>query len=534
MTAGRLPKKERMDKTMKKLLAMLLTLALLLGCAGGVLADDVKTVKGWGAFSFNDQTGLTSYSQQLIWQEVEKRLGVKVDWTTVSANDKTTMFSLTMADPANLPDFFTDMNPLNYEEFGRLGALAALNDYITPEKMPNLCALIEQDPAVLASITSADGNIYFFPRIMVAPTRYWNGLFIREDFLKEVGKEIPTTTEEFYEACKAIKEGIDTIEYPIAMNQEGLKSLVWSWDIGARGTGCSTTDDTYVKDGKLAYGPTDEKYREALTWLNKLYAEGLITPDWNSITGNDIRTDIVTKTAAVCSGSFSGVMSTYNSLLVTDGQGEALTYINPMKGPEGAYAWQGHHTAIDLGVAGAMSSTCSDVDSVLKVVDYLYGDEGRELVYWGVEGETFDIVDGKHVFTDKVTSSELGTMLYLNNYSNNTSWYPSAMITEFYHATLSEKAAQGNLEITALGEAHDIRMPALRYSEEEITEVNTILVDLNNYVDEWFALFVNGTRDIADDAAWQEYLKGFDGLRLEELMGYYEAAYERWQEIANK
>ena len=78
MTAERLAKKERMDKHMKKLLAMLLTLALLLGCAGGVLADDVKTVKGWGAFSFNDQTGLTSYSQQLIWQEVEKRLGVKV------------------------------------------------------------------------------------------------------------------------------------------------------------------------------------------------------------------------------------------------------------------------------------------------------------------------------------------------------------------------------------------------------------------------------------------------------------------------
>ena len=133
-----------------------------------------------------------------------------------------------------------------------------------------------------------------------------------------------------------------------------------------------------------------------------------------------------------------------------------------------------------------------------------------------------------------MTSSELGTLIYLNNYSNNTSLYPSAMITEFYHATLSERAAQGNLEITALGEAHDIRMPALRYSEEEITEVNTILVDLNNYVDEWFALFVNGTRDIADDATWQEYLKGFNGLRLEELMGYYEAAYERWQEIANK
>lgn len=51
-------------------------------------------------------------------------------------------------------------------------------------------------------------------------------------------------------------------------------------------------------------------------------------------------------------------------------------------------------------------------------------------------------------------------------------------------------------------------------------------------MDEWFALFVNGTRDVADDATWQEYLNGFNGLRLDELMGYYNAAYARWTAAA--
>lgn len=103
---------------------------------------------------------------------------------------------------------------------------------------------------------------------------------------------------------------------------------------------------------------------------------------------------------------------------------------------------------------------------------------------------------------------------------------------DFYHSTLSAKAAEGNVKLTALGEANDLRMPSLRYTEEEIAEVNTILVDLNAYVDEWFALFVNGTRDVADDATWQEYLNGFNGRRLDELMGYYNAAYARWTAAA--
>ncbi len=208
---------------MKKFLAVILALVMTLSMGAGVaMGEDAKTITGWGALNFSDQIGITSYSQQYLWQAVEERLGIKVDWTTVPQSDKQAMFSLVMADPANLPAMFVDMDPLSWEEFGRMGALQALNDYITPEVMPNLCALIAQDPEIKAAITSADGNIYF-PRIMEAPTRYWCGYFIREDFLEACGLEVPATTEEFYNACTAIKEKIDTVEYPISMNSTHLK-----------------------------------------------------------------------------------------------------------------------------------------------------------------------------------------------------------------------------------------------------------------------------------------------------------------------
>ena len=533
-------------KQLKKVLALLLAATMVAGMLAGcgkkeevsdekqeeIEASDTEeavTITGWGAMTFNDQVGYTSYSEQLAWKEIEKRLNITVDWTNVPAADKSAQFSLMMSDSGNLPDFIVDMSPLVMEEFGRAGALIALNDYITPELMPNFCALMEEYDGVKASITSADGNIYFFPRIPGKTTRYWAGLFMRSDFLEEVGKEVPTTTDEFYDVLVAFKENIDTVTYPLSVNATMLKSLVWSWGIGARGTSTSATDDAYINsEGQLAYAPTEDAYREALIYLNKLYEDGLLNPDWNSLTGDDIRTLILNKEAAGAEGSFAGILTSYNNLLKADGQ-EPMTYVDPLYGPTGARIRQGHHIDVDGNYASAISVNCDNVEAVVRMVDYLYSDEGRELVFWGVEGETFTRNGEIRELTEAVSTSDLGVATYMNNYNLNASCYTSCMLTDYYQVTLDEIAKAGNESLTAVSKTiDDIRMPALRYSEEEITEVNTILADLNAYVDENFANFINGVIDIEDDSAWETYLKGFDGLRLEELMGYHQTAYDRW------
>ncbi len=74
---------------MKRILAMALTLMLALSLCVGFATAEGQTIKGWGAFNFNDQTGITSYSQQYLWQEVASRLGITVECETVSENEKT-------------------------------------------------------------------------------------------------------------------------------------------------------------------------------------------------------------------------------------------------------------------------------------------------------------------------------------------------------------------------------------------------------------------------------------------------------------
>ena len=53
------------------------------------------------------------------------------------------------------------------------GILLPLEEYITPEIMPNLYALTQEDPSILKSITTPDGHIYSLPMISRNATSIW-------------------------------------------------------------------------------------------------------------------------------------------------------------------------------------------------------------------------------------------------------------------------------------------------------------------------------------------------------------------------
>lgn len=117
------------------------------------------------------------------------------------------------------------------------------------------------------------GEQYQIPakRVMVAATN----TFIRKDWLDKLDMEIPETTEDFYEVLKAFKEknpgGVDKV-VPFGMTSD----VQWC----ARGfvetfrEECSDKE-YYIKNRLFLPG-----YKEAMQYLNKLYNEGLISPEF--------------------------------------------------------------------------------------------------------------------------------------------------------------------------------------------------------------------------------------------------------------
>ncbi|MFS6554331.1 hypothetical protein VPJ68_02290, partial [Parabacteroides distasonis] len=112
----------------------------------------------------------------------------------------------------------------------RNGILIPLNDLIA-EHAPNIQALFKKYPALEAMCTSSDGNIY-------ALAGWWGDindyvpdyLYIRQDWLDNLGLEMPHTIDELYDVLTAFKEqdangnGDPSDEIPLA-TKAGLKNL---------------------------------------------------------------------------------------------------------------------------------------------------------------------------------------------------------------------------------------------------------------------------------------------------------------------
>ncbi|MCL2319142.1 MAG: extracellular solute-binding protein, partial [Treponema sp.] len=122
---------------------------------------------------------INSFADHMAWKIIEQKYGIHIEWQTVPDQDWAAQLGLVMASKA-LPDFFIRINPQLAEEYGRQGALMSLTELIDT-KIPNLKAIMSNNKAVRGQMTSADGKIYFSPRLFPDPrTRHYPGLMIRE------------------------------------------------------------------------------------------------------------------------------------------------------------------------------------------------------------------------------------------------------------------------------------------------------------------------------------------------------------------
>jgi putative aldouronate transport system substrate-binding protein len=444
-----------------------------------------------------------------------------VEWQTVSETDWPAQLGLVMAS-GSLPDFFIRVNPLLAEQYGRQGALIPLGDLVN-SRMPHFKAILNENKAVAGQITSDDGKIYFFPRLLLdARNRHYPGLMIREDWVKALGMKMPETTDDFYNVLKAIKEA--------DFNKDGNKNeapflgdyrfLIWAFGVGSRGI--NQFDDFFVENGQVKYGPTDPRYRTAVEYLRKLYAEGLI----ESGGINDTLTQkVVGESVGATYGSWAGVLTAFNKLLAAEGKNPGLRGLAPLRGPTGERNALSHHTEIDPNCGGAISSTSKKADDAARLFDLLYSKEGQTLIHYGVEGDTYTMVNGVPTFTDKVAKHpSLSIMAYGNAYIGFMSTLVTVQPPEYYLAILSPEAVEGN-RITAAANTADKKLPTLRFNDAEIAEVNVLRRDIDTYVDENLDKFVNGQQAFSQ---WNAFQAGFQQLKVNRLVEIYNAAYQRF------
>jgi putative aldouronate transport system substrate-binding protein len=215
-------------------------------------------------------------------QWIQKNFGdpnnIKMEFVPVPRNQEVDKLNVLMS-TGDAPDlvFTYDMNTIyNYVNDG---GLTELNQLIE-ENGPNLKTFLGEE---VLGYGVFSGKQYTIPAKRTL--QFTQSTYIRKDWLDKLGLPVPTTTEEFYNTMKAFKE-----KDP---GQTAGKVIPYSFSAinGTTITSPGVLISSFVKNmeeedfyalSSANYIPelTKPGYKEGVQFLNKLYTEGLINPDF--------------------------------------------------------------------------------------------------------------------------------------------------------------------------------------------------------------------------------------------------------------
>ncbi|HWR21850.1 MAG TPA: extracellular solute-binding protein [Feifaniaceae bacterium] len=200
------------------------------------------------------------------------------------------------------------------------------------------------------------------------------------------------TIENYYNFMKEIVEG-GYSKYALTM--DGSFARLDSLFNHAFGV----TSTIMKVDGKWVYGKTTEFEKNKLEFYAKLYAEGILDPEYITKGWEEMEQSFYTGETSMILGTCGAVIDVYNTKITAE-QGEAaqLVALPPAKGVTQSFE------AIDVSKetrGRSIYANSPNKDAAWAVMEYMASPEGRVLDLLGVEGIHYNVEDGKIVRTDK-------------------------------------------------------------------------------------------------------------------------------------
>ena len=153
------------------------------------------------------------------------------------------------------------------------------------------------------------------------------------------------------------------------------------------------------ENGKWIFSKASQAEKAKLEFYAKLYAEGLLDPDFLTNTWDVMEQRWYDGDAAIVAGTAGGTVQVYDTKMRSiHGEDAALTILPPAKGVSQAY------TSIDVTKESrgyGINADSQNKDAAWAVMEFMASPEGRILDKVGIEGKQYNIEDGQIVFTDK-------------------------------------------------------------------------------------------------------------------------------------
>ena len=464
--------------------------------------------------------GDTEYAKALSDQT-----GIKVEYQHAAAGQDKEAFNLMIAD-GNLPDII-EWSWISGYSGGPTkaiedGVILPLNDIID-KYCPNLKAYLAEHPEVDKEIKTDNGDYYIFPAVNAPEVGVTFGAYFREDLLDKLGMEVPDTIDEWYTVLTAFKNELG-VEVPLSGS---VNYLLKHGSIGhAYGVGGL---EFAVNDGEVVYVPYTENFKEYLMTMNKWYSEGLIDVDLATIKNNQVTAKVAAGTVGASMGYLaSGMQTQLETGIKESGIPEFSLVAAPIpqvtEGVPAEYAKASGYIAAN---GAAITPQCKDVEAAARLLDYLYSEAGDLLFNFGVEGVSYEMVDGKPVYTDEIFKNPDGlTQAHaLGKYQRASYNGIGVQDPDRYLQTLTHENIKNALGVWSTEGATEHILPSLTLTTEESGEYSTIMSEVKTHVEEMMVKFVLGTESFDN---WDSYIKTLEQYGIERAIEIQQAAYDRY------
>lgn len=530
---------QKLKKTWAMLLSMTMIFTLLAGCGSG--SSDTPAAEGnksgeETASNVNKEgfpivkepitltmmgqdAGIQNWKDMEFFKKMEEMTGVKLEFRNAPIDSFDTKRNLVFAS-GDYPDvFFSGQLQASDEvNYGGQGVLLPLEDLIE-NYAPNLKKILDDNPDIRKSITTPDGHIYSLPNIDLDAGWYRGPMWYNGKFLKALGMDkVPSTTDELYTYLKRVKEedpNGNGKQDEIPLTSVKLDDLRM-WLLGSWGV---YNEVIYAdKENKVHYTPMEPGYKEYLTFLNKLWSEGLLDKETFSQTDEQKK--------AKGKNNQVGLFSDYHAYFTLGGEPNMT---DPMYAPVNSNvpAVAAKHPGLAKG-AFAITNKNQNPEATIRWVDYLYSEEGAELLSNGPEGILWK---------------------YVNKDDHTKEWLPvpGGGDREEYRATLTpdyatvvpklsndnvKRGFEGEFEAWLKKETAEkiapiskVPFPSVYLSQEDQQEASSLRSDLDTYVKQMEAKFVTGQEPLSN---WDKYIETCKKMGGERIVEIYQAAYDQW------
>ena len=480
-----------------------------------------------------DQGGFQKMMENRPYAAKLKELtGINVQYVSPTSRENNATEYQIMITEGNYTDIL-GFKGTEVEFYAEDGVIIAIDDIIE-QYMPNYKAYLEANPEVEKVIRAADGKIYGVPMIMEDQTMgTTSGVFCRQDWLDELKIATPTTIDEWYDALVKIRDAKKDVftegKAPIIATITNLlqKGAFLNAYVPDRQGG-----DWCIEDGKVTFIPAMDGMREYLKTLKKWFAEGLIDQNaFGSIGSSLIRGSIANGQAFMSIGfagsSLQRITTEAIAAGVTDIELTAVGNVAAKKGEAVKY-YSGTPAIATTTSQKCISTKCKDVEAAARYLDFFFTEDGYMLSNFGIEGTTYNIVNGVPTYTDFILKNPEGLAIneamagYMTNFEGGYGIQAKAYLDGYYSTLKCTKEAIAKW--TAGGEL-DVTARNLKFTLEE-TEDMKLYSELTKFVKEALLEFVKGDRDI--DTGWDAFIKELDAYGYQEMKAIYEAAYQRY------